>query len=72
MLFTPLLPLFVCFNLHSLSDGLPRWLSGKDSTCQAGDLSSVPGSGRSSEKEMAAHSYILLSSILWTEACCSP
>ena len=29
---------------------LPRWLSGKESTCNAGDLSSVPGSGRSSEE----------------------
>ena len=27
--------------------GLPRWLSDKDSTCQAGDLGSVPGLGRS-------------------------
>ena len=27
--------------------GLPRKLSGKESTCQAGDLGSIPGSGRS-------------------------
>ena len=30
--------------------GLPRWLSGKESTCNAsatGDMGSVPGSGRS-------------------------
>ena len=30
--------------------GLPRWLSGKESTCQAGDaedLGLIPGSGRS-------------------------
>ena len=26
---------------------LPRWLSGKESTCQAGDADSVPGLGRS-------------------------
>ena len=26
--------------------GLPWWLSGKESTCQAGDTSSIPGSGR--------------------------
>ena len=26
---------------------LPRWLSGKDSVCNAQDLSSIPGSGRS-------------------------
>ena len=24
--------------------GLPRWLSGKESACQAGDMGSVPGS----------------------------
>ena len=30
--------------------GLPRWLSGKESTCQAGDLSSIPESGRSAEE----------------------
>ena len=27
--------------------GLPLWLNSKDSTCNAGDLYSVPGSGRS-------------------------
>ena len=27
--------------------GLPRWLSGRESACNAGDASSVPGSGRS-------------------------
>ena len=27
--------------------GLPWWLSGKQSTCHAGDLGSTPGSGRS-------------------------
>ena len=27
--------------------GLPRWLSGKDSVCNAQDSSSIPGSGRS-------------------------
>ena len=27
--------------------GLLRWLSGKESTCQAGDLSSIPESGQS-------------------------
>ena len=28
----------------------PRWLSGKESTCQAGDMGSIPGSGRSPEE----------------------
>ena len=27
--------------------GLPGWLSGKESACQAGDTGSIPGSGRS-------------------------
>ena len=27
--------------------GLPRWLSGKESPCNAGDLGSICGSGRS-------------------------
>jgi len=26
---------------------LPQWLSGKEFTCNAGDASSIPGSGRS-------------------------
>jgi len=39
--------------------GLPWWLSGEVSTRQAGDTSSVPGSGRSLEKEMATRSSIL-------------
>ena len=31
--------------------GLPRWLSGKESTCQSGDTSSIPGSRRSPGEE---------------------
>ena len=27
--------------------GLPRWLSAKESACSAGDVGSIPGSGRS-------------------------
>ena len=35
-------------NLHPniVQEGLPWWLSGKESTCQAGDKGSIPGSGR--------------------------
>ena len=53
--------------------GLPRWLSGKETTCNAGDMGSIPGSGRSwgwedpLEKEMAAHSRILAWQMPWTE-----
>ena len=32
---------------------------GKESACQAGDVGSIPGSGRSLKKEMATHSSIL-------------
>ena len=42
------------------------WCSGKESDCQAGDVSSIPGSGRSQE-EIAAHSSILAWGIPWTE-----
>ena len=27
--------------------GLPKWLSSKESACNAGDVGSIPGSGRS-------------------------
>ena len=30
--------------------GLPRWLGGQESTCNAGDVSSIPGLGRSLEE----------------------
>ena len=30
--------------------GLPWWLSGKESACSAGDAGSIPGSGRSPEE----------------------
>ena len=33
-------------TLHVLKR-VSQWLSGKESTCQAGDVSSIPGSGRS-------------------------
>ena len=40
---------------------------GNDSACIAQDLGSIPGSGRSLEKEMATHSSILAWEIPWTE-----
>ena len=30
-----------------MEDGLPWWLNGKESACNAGDMSSIPGLGRS-------------------------
>ena len=48
----------------------PRDLSyssdGKDSACNAGDLGLTPGSGRSSEMEVATHSSIPAWGIPWT------
>ena len=36
------------FLIHCRSRlGLPWWLSGKEFTCNAGDVGSIPGSGRS-------------------------
>ena len=39
----------------------------KASACNVGDMSSVPGLGRSPEKEMATHSNTLAWKIPWTE-----
>ena len=42
--------------------GLPRWLSGKEFTCNAGSAGytgSIPGSGRSPEKGLATQSSVL-------------
>ena len=35
------------FSCHALSIELPMWHSGKESVCNAGDLGSIPGEGRS-------------------------
>ena len=47
--------------------GPPSHLSGKGSTCNAGDSESVPGSERFLDKEVATHSSILSWEIPWTE-----
>ena len=46
---------------------LPWWLRGKESACEAGDLSTIPGTPEPLEKEMATHSSILAWRIPWTE-----
>ena len=43
------------------------WVMGKASASNAGDQGSIPGSGRSLEKEMVTHSSILVWRIPWTE-----
>ena len=47
--------------------GFPCSSVGKESPCSAGDPDSIPGLGRSLEKEMATHSSILAWKISWTE-----
>ena len=47
--------------------GLPWWLSGKESACQAGDVGSILGSGRSPGEGNAIQSSILAWEIPWTE-----
>ena len=39
----------------------------KETTCNAGDLGSIPGSGRPPEKGTVTHSSILAWRIPWTE-----
>ena len=50
--------LFFCMNYHNLFIclGFPGGSDSKASACNAGDQGSIPGSGRSLEKEMATHS----------------
>ena len=47
--------------------GLPRWLSGKESACQAGDMGSITDGEDPLEKEMAIIFNILAWEIPWTE-----
>ena len=47
--------------------GFPDGSDGKASACNVGDPGSIPGSGRSLEKEMATHSSTLAWKIPWTE-----
>ena len=47
--------------------GFPDGLDGKESACNAGDLSSLPGQEDPLEEGMATHSSILAWRIPWTE-----
>ena len=47
--------------------GFPGDLDNKESTCNVGDLGSVPGSGRSPEERNGNISSILAWRIPWTE-----
>ena len=46
--------------------GFPESSVGKEPACNAGDLGSIPGLGRSLEKGKATHSSILAWRIPWT------
>ena len=49
---------------------LPWWLSGKESTCNAGDIGSIPGSGRSlREGNGNLLQYSCLENFMDREAC---
>ena len=45
----------------------PGGSAGKESSCNVGDLGSIPGLGRSLEKGKVTHSSILAWRIPWTE-----
>ena len=47
--------------------GFPGGSDGEESACNAGDLGSIPGSGRSLEEGRAIHSSVLAWRIPWTE-----
>ena len=48
-------------------EGFSGGSAGKESACNAGNLSSIPGSGRSPGEGMETHSSILAWRIIWTE-----
>ena len=56
---------FVCVCVCVV--GLPRWLSGKEPACHAGDMGYILGEEYPLEKEMATHCSTLVWDIPWTE-----
>ena len=56
--------MFAVYFMHIL--GMPRWLRGKESACNAGDAGSIPGLEDLLEKGMATHFSILAWRIQWT------
>ena len=54
-----------CNESQQWQDGLPQ--VAQVAPANAGDMGSIPGSGKSSGKEMAPHSSILAWEIPWTE-----
>ena len=58
---------YVYVTTPSVSLSFPGGSDGKESACNAGDLGSIPVSGRSPGEGMATHSSILAWRIPWTE-----
>ena len=56
-----------CLSTDEWINKFPGGSDGKESACNAGDLVSTPGLGRSLEKEMATHFSILAWRIPWME-----
>ena len=54
-------------TLISEDMGLPMWLSGKESACNAGDRSLIPGSGKSPGEGNGYPLHSLAWEIPWTE-----
>ena len=54
-------------GFHQHEGGFPGGSDGKESTCNARDLGSIPGWARSPEKGMVTHSSALAWRIPWTE-----
>ena len=54
-------------RVKSGSCDFPRWLSGREFACQAGDMGSIPGCRGPLEKKVATHSSILAWIIPWSE-----
>ena len=54
-------------NSQTFMEGFPGGSEVKAYAHNAGDPGSIPGSGRSLEKEIATHSSILAWGILWME-----
>ena len=53
--------MYSAYKLNKQGDNIqPRGSNGKDSACNVGDLSSIPGSGKSPVNGMATHYRILL------------
>ena len=55
----------ICIHISPPSWGFPGGADGKESARNAGELGSIPGSGRSPEKGMATHSSIIAWRIPW-------